>query len=80
MDWPEPPELLAGRSITIVFPSADHTHRAWRLAAVQELAREVAPMRLNAIAGDDEAAVREACAYLQEAGGVTGQLLDVRAV
>ena len=71
------PEALAVRSIAIVFPRADHTHRGWQLAAVQDLAREVAPMRVNAIAGDDRAAIREALVYLREARGVTGQLLEV---
>ena len=65
-------------SVTIVFPLADHTHRAWRLAAVQELAREGAPVRVNAIAGDDEndrAAIEEVLDFLRGASGMTGQLL-----
>jgi hypothetical protein len=74
---PAQPESAAECSITIVFAHADRTHRAWRLAAVQDLAREVAPVRLNAIAGDDHAAIDEALAYLRDARGVTGQLLDL---
>ena len=64
----------------IVFPLADHTHDSWRLAAVRELAREGAPVRVNAIAGDDEAdhdAINEALDFLRRAPGVTGQLLAV---
>lgn len=65
-------------SVTIVLPHADHPHRAWRLAAVQELAREGAPVRVNAIAGDsenDRAAIEEVLEFLRGSPGVTGQLL-----
>ena len=69
--------------LTIVFPAADHTHRAWRLAAVQGLAREHAPLRINAIeSGDatgDEAGITAALAWLGTAPGVTGQLLPLDA-
>ncbi|MCT2558522.1 hypothetical protein N0B51_05965 [Tsuneonella sp. YG55] len=66
--------------VTLVFAPADHTHRAWRLAAVQGLAREHAPLRVNAIAGDDEAAIAAAADYLARSPGVTGQyfVLDGR--
>jgi hypothetical protein len=64
-------------TFTLMFPPADHTHRAWRLAAVQGLAREVAPIRVNGLAGDDEAKLKAALAYLAEAPGITGQFLDV---
>ena len=40
--------------LVLVFPSATYDHRGWRLAAVQDLAREAAPIRINAIVGDDE--------------------------
>lgn len=59
----------------LVFAPADHTHRAWRLAAVQELARKHAPRRVNAVISDDEAAIAAAEQYLASAPGVTGQLL-----
>lgn len=59
--------------LLLVFPPADHTHRAWRLAAVQGLARELAPIRVNGAASDDEAAIAAALDYLQHAPGVTGQ-------
>lgn len=58
----------------ILFDPADHTHRSWRLAMVQELARAAAPRRVNAIVGDDADAFRKTIAYLDSAPGVTGQL------
>ena len=63
--------------VAVVFDHADHTHRGWRLAVVQELAREAAPRRVNAIEGEDERYVSELLYYLQSAPGVTGQLLEV---
>ena len=65
----------AGEDILLVFPAADHTHHDWRLAAVQQLARDSAPARVNAVAADDEAAIAAAARYLAEAPGLTGQLL-----
>jgi hypothetical protein len=61
--------------LALILPPADHTHRAWRLAAVQSLARRAAPRRVNAIASTDEAAIAAAEAYLAAAPGVTGQVL-----
>jgi hypothetical protein len=63
--------------LVIIFPSAPYDHRGWRLAAVQDLARAVAPGRVNAIAGDDEAAIAATLVYLEGAPGVTGQLFAV---
>jgi hypothetical protein len=68
-------ELERGETLTLVFAPADHTHRAWRLAAVQGLAREFAPLRVNALAAEHEPAIAAALAYLETAQGVTGQLL-----
>lgn len=67
--------LLEGEDVILAFTAADHTHKAWRLAVVQQLARDAAPLRVNALAGGDEAAITAAVAYLAEAPGVTGQLL-----
>jgi hypothetical protein len=64
-------------ALALIFEPAGHEHRSWRLAVVQELARELSPTRVNAIAGSDEAAIRQALAYLEGADGVTGQLLSV---
>lgn len=66
-------ELGNGEHIVLVFEPADHTHRAWRLALVQGLAREHAPTRVNAVASEDEAAIAAAADYLARAPGVTGQ-------
>ncbi len=66
-----------GEDVTIIFPPADHTHRGWRLAAVQSLARDLAPVRVNAVASNDEAAIQSALAYLAAAPGLTGQCLPL---
>jgi hypothetical protein len=62
-------------NLILVFAPADHTHRGWRLAVVQELARRHAPRRVNALASNDEAPIAAAERYLEAAQGVTGQLL-----
>ncbi|MDB5723463.1 MAG: hypothetical protein JWQ16_217 [Novosphingobium sp.] len=67
--------LVDGEDVVLAFPTADHTHKGWRLAVVQQLARDAAPLRVNALSGGDEAAVAAAVAYLASAPGVTGQLL-----
>ncbi|WP_305096664.1 Rossmann fold domain-containing protein [Croceibacterium aestuarii] len=71
------PSPRAGEALVIVFPPASHEHRAWRLAAVQELAREMAPRRVNGIVGADRQDIARTLAYLERAPGVTGQLLAV---
>ncbi len=35
--------------LVLVFPPATREHRGWRLAVVQELAREAAPKRVNGV-------------------------------
>ncbi len=70
----------AGEDLVLVFAPADHTHRGWRLAAVQSLARQFAPVRINAVVSDDEAAIHAAVRYLNEAGGVTGQYFTLDGV
>lgn len=69
--------LELSEPLTLVFPPADHTHRGWRLAAVQSLARAQAPRRINAVESDDEAAITAAASYLERAAGVTGQYLQL---
>jgi hypothetical protein len=66
-----------GEDLVLVFPAAPYDHRGWRLAAVQDLAREAAPNRVNAISGDDEGAIAEAAAWLARVPGITGQMLAV---
>ena len=68
----------APNDIVLVFGEADHPHEGWRRAAVQELARERAPQRVNAIASADEDAIAEASAYLSDAPGVTGQYIPLQ--
>lgn len=64
-------------NLVVVFAPAGPEHRAWRLAAIQELARELAPMRVNGVAGAGEPELEEAIRFLKDSPGVTGQLLAV---
>lgn len=61
--------------VVVLFDHADHTHGSWRKAAIEELAREAAPRRVNALAGPDGQGAADAMAYLARAPGVTGQVL-----
>ena len=70
-------ELADGCDLVLVFPPAAHPHDAWRLAAVQELAREAAPLRVNALVGDTGEAIAAMLDWLAGAGAVTGQVLTV---
>ncbi|MBO0749701.1 MAG: hypothetical protein J2O44_04620 [Porphyrobacter sp.] len=78
-EWlPRAREALAeAGAVALVFPPAPYDHRGWRLAAVQDLAREAAPKRVNAVAGDDEPAIADTLAWLAQVPGITGQLLAV---
>lgn len=67
----------AAADLLLVFPPADHTHRGWRLAAVQMLARAKAPLRINAVAGGSEASIAAAAEYLARAPGLTGQFISL---
>lgn len=69
--------LATEDALSLVFPAAAHDHRGWRLAAVQGLAREASPRRVNGVSGDDEPAIAVAVEWLAQAPGVTGQLLAV---
>lgn len=69
--------LAKGGDLAIRFPPADHPHRAWRLAVVQELAREWAPQRVNGVEGDDDPATAATLAWLADAPAITGQLFRV---
>ncbi|AKH42316.1 hypothetical protein WYH_01271 [Croceibacterium atlanticum] len=66
-----------GRDLALLFGPAGKPHAGWRLSAVQELAREAAPHRVNAVAGEDEDAIAETLRWLDNAPGVTGQILQV---
>lgn len=69
--------LQGEEGLTLVFAPADHTHRGWRLAAVQGLARDHAPVRVNGLAGDDERAIAATADWLVQAPGVTGLYLGL---
>ncbi|HEU4650861.1 MAG TPA: hypothetical protein VFS49_05545 [Croceibacterium sp.] len=64
-------------NIVLVFEPAGSEHHAWRLAAIQGLAREFAPIRANAVVGNEKDSLDDAIAFLHDAPGVTGQLLEV---
>jgi hypothetical protein len=70
-------ELASDEALALVFGAAPYDHRGWRLVAVQDLAREAAPTRVNAVVGDDEDALVRMLDWLAQAPGVTGQLLAV---
>ncbi|WP_245654096.1 Rossmann fold domain-containing protein [Novosphingobium rosa] len=63
--------------VTLLLPAADDTHRAWRAAALGALARALAPARINALAGGDEAARERALGFVEGAPGLTGQVLPL---
>ena len=76
------PRLLASLAqadglATLVFAPAGHAHVDWRRAAVATLARERAPLRINAVAGDDATGIAATGAYIASAPGLTGQYLVV---
>ncbi len=66
-----------GQNVVIVFEGAGKQHRGWQLAAVQDLAREAAPDRVNAVVGGDEQGIAQTLAWLAQAPGITGQLLPL---
>lgn len=70
-------DLGGADALALTFPPAPYEHRGWRLAAVQGLARECAPKRINGIVGNEEHAIAQALEWLAQAPGITGQLLDV---
>ncbi len=64
-------------SVALVVSDAPYDHGDWRRAAVRDLARRLAPVRVNMLAGGDPAAIDAALAYLASAPGITGQLLHL---
>ncbi len=77
---PTSPASGRGECLTLIFAPAAHAHRDWREAAIATLARAQAPNRINGIASDDEPAIAAALAYLDSAGGITGQYLPLDSV
>ena len=64
-------------SLIVRFSPVSREHLGWRLAAIQELAREAAPRRVNAIAVDADTDIEGVLDFVASAPGVTGQLLAV---
>ena len=63
----------ATTALAIILPPAPHGHRDWRLALARDLAREVAPKRVNVVAGLPGDARDATLRFLSDAPGVTGQ-------
>lgn len=62
-------------AVAIVVPPAPVDHTDWRRAAVHDLARALAPVRVNMVAGRAGASLDATLAYLGNAPGVTGHYL-----
>jgi hypothetical protein len=62
-------------ALAIILPPAAHDHRDWRLALARDLAREVAPKRVNVVSGVPGEARDRTLRFLADAPGVTGQYL-----
>jgi len=79
VDWlPRARAALGERlDLALTFAPAGHQHRGWRLAAVQELAREAAPLRVNGLVGEGGEALAAMLDWLSQAEAITGQLLTV---
>lgn len=65
------------QSLVIIVPAAASDHTDWRRAAVRDLARAYAPVRVNMISGGIAEAQAATLNYLDGAGGVTGQYLPL---
>ena len=67
--------LIAGSDIGAGLSPQPIIPMGWRRAAIQELAREAAPCRVNAVQATTDGRWRGAGDYLERAPGMTGQLL-----
>ena len=65
--------------LVVVFDPAGHAHDGWQLAAIQELAREAVPVRINGVIGlaSNASGVAEAAQFCHAAPGITGQIFTV---
>ena len=72
---PEIRTLLAGeaQSLVVVLPPVPSDHTDWRRGMARDLARELAPARVNIVAGGAAQAVESTVDFLGDAPGVTGQ-------
>jgi len=73
-------QFTAEDDLALVFDPAGHAHAGWRLAIVQDLARAAAPLRVNAVVGDEGADLAQVLEYLAASPGITGQVLMVDAI
>ena len=69
--------LADAPALLLQLPAAPYDHDDWRRAAIRDLARRSTPHRANMIAGGDAAAIASAVRFLENAPGVTGQLLKL---
>lgn len=60
-------------SLAIVLDPAPYDHTDWRRSAARDLARALAPKRVNIVAGRKPEAIAATLDYLRDAPGVTGQ-------
>ena len=63
-------------SLVVIFPEATYDHRTWRRAAIADLARAYAPVRIVGLAQGDSSNEARILAYLAAAPGVTGQMFN----
>jgi len=66
---------LEPEALTYIFPTGGKDHEGWQRAAIQALARELAPKRVNGVIGDGLASTDQVTDWLADAAGITGQLL-----
>lgn len=63
-------------SLVVIFPATSYDHRTWRRAAMADLARAYAPVRILGLAEGDPSEEARILAYLAAAPGVTGQMFN----
>ncbi|WP_209347245.1 Rossmann fold domain-containing protein [Pontixanthobacter sp. CEM42] len=71
--------LSKDEHLVVILPQAPYDHVDWRRAAVRDLARAYAPVRVNFITSGPDGAVDASVEYLSNAEGVTGQYLPLDA-
>ena len=67
----------ASDSVVLVLAPAPVDHTDWRRAAVRDLARALAPVRVNLVAAGSGEPLDATLAYLANAPGVTGHYLPL---
>ena len=65
------------RDLVLVFAAGGYGQRDWRRAVIATLAREKAPVRVNGLVSDDEAAIQAGLRYLAAAPAITGHCLTL---